>query len=108
MNTIFSRKNKKLNKKTQLTVHHFVVAMKRTHSEASGTHTLTLSVVHVTPTATIPYEISVQRNETILQVKEQVEQYVQLPALSMRLIYQGSSWDDSKMVRFFVSVTQFH
>jgi len=82
--------------------------MKRTHSEASGTHTLTLSVVHVTPTATIPYEISVQRNETILQVKEQVEQYVQLPALSMRLIYQGSSWDDSKMVRFFVSVTQFH
>ena len=69
--------------------------MKRSHSDND---TLTLTVVHVTKTATESYVETVSRTETVFALKTKVQKHIHLSPSFMRLIYKGGTWDDSNLV----------
>ena len=70
--------------------------MKRSHSDND---TLTLTVVHVTKTATESYVETVSRTETVFALKTRVQKHIKnLSPSFMRLIYKGGTWDDSNLV----------
>jgi hypothetical protein len=71
--------------------------MKRTHSDYD---TLTLTVVHVTKTATESYAVTVSRTDSVVSLKQKMQRHIHLSPSFMRLIYKGATWDDPNVVSF--------